>query len=1264
MRKVIIAFIIILCTFSQLRAQENAELGYPLIRNYSPKEYSADVQNWTIAQDKRGIMYFGNNLGLLEYDGVSWKLFKLPNGSTVRSIAITNNGRIYVGGIGELGYYTADSLGKLKYHSLLNFLPNKFTNFSDVWNCCIIGGKIYFVTISYIFIWSPQNRKFDVITSQGDFHMGFKYNNTFYVREWGKGLLKQAGDSLKLVPGGEKFVDERIYVMLPFPGEKGTALIVTRTKGLFKYDGNTFFPFKTEADNYIKENLIYLPGAILKDGNILLGTLNGGVVIINKQGRLVQSINKAAGLPSNTTYSLFQDRTGEIWIATDYGISRLDYNSPVTYFDERNGLSNGIYNIIRYNGTLYLASNSNLFYLDSKTSRFIAVPSEINQPLAFLESHNQLLVGAFGGVFAVDKNKIRPIRKSIGNEYGVNSFCLSKLDTNRLYVGTAAGLGVLIYKNGKWRDAGKIIQIPDGMTSIVEQKNGTLWVGSNTSGVFRVTYNLVKDGHPLFNKSTVTNFLKSRGLPNTTIYPKLIDNIIYFLTGKNDYIYDANRDTFIVNNTFQVVPSVGYGNNLDIIKDFQGRLWVSRGREPALGIHEANGTYNWIKAPFKRFSDEIIQSIYPEKNNIVWFGTGAGVIKYNLNIEPNYDSMYSVLIRQVYCKPDSQIYYGFSNSKYKTPKISFKDNSLKFEYAATCYEDEARNQYMTILEGFDDSWSAWSKEHIKEYTNLSPGKYTFKVVAKNLYDVKSKAASFAFIVLPPWYRAWYAYVGYVFFLGLLIFSVDRVQRRRVTKRERERSLLRETQLRAEALQAENEKKKNVELLSEIGKEITASLDLDTIFRRLYDHVNQLADAAIFGVGIYHPEKGQIEYGLAFEKGKRYPPYSRDTRDKDQFPVWCILNRKPIFINDVKTEYEKYIQNYKEPERKLEDGSMSEEPLSLIYLPLISKERVLGVITIQSFRKNAYENYHLNLLQNLAAYTGIAIDNADAYRQLNETVIKLDTTLQDLKATQEKLIIQQKLASLGQLTAGIAHEIKNPLNFVNNFAQLAIELISELREELKKSDNMLDAKSKENVEEIMSNLVQNITKVNQHGKRADSIVKSMLQHSRGKAGEKIPTDINAILEEDLNLAYHGMRAQNSEFNVTIEKDFDKSIGKIDIVQQEVSRVFLNIIQNGFYEAHKKKVENGKDFPPMLSVKTIDNGSAIEVRIKDNGNGIPFDIQDKIFDPFFTTKPTGQGTGLGLSLSHDIIVKQHAGEIKFETEPGAFTEFIIVLSKNGK
>jgi signal transduction histidine kinase len=271
----------------------------------------------------------------------------------------------------------------------------------------------------------------------------------------------------------------------------------------------------------------------------------------------------------------------------------------------------------------------------------------------------------------------------------------------------------------------------------------------------------------------------------------------------------------------------------------------------------------------------------------------------------------------------------------------------------------------------------------------------------------------------------------------------------------------------------------------------------------------------------------------------------------------------------------------------------------------------------------------------------------------------ESALHELQTAQDRLIQTQKLASLGQLTAGIAHEIKNPLNFVNNFAALSSELTDELSDVL--NPVALPGKVREEVNELTGILKDNLGKVVQHGKRADSIVKNMLLHSREGSGEHRPVEINAIIDESLNLAYHGARAEKQGFNITLERDFDPAVGVADIYPQEVTRVLLNLISNGFYAATQRARVSGDGFEPTLKAVSRNLGDRVEVRIRDNGAGIPPDIQEKIFNPFFTTKPAGEGTGLGLSMSHDIVVKQHGGTIDVVTEPGSFTEFIITLPR---
>jgi two-component system, NtrC family, sensor kinase len=335
--------------------------------------------------------------------------------------------------------------------------------------------------------------------------------------------------------------------------------------------------------------------------------------------------------------------------------------------------------------------------------------------------------------------------------------------------------------------------------------------------------------------------------------------------------------------------------------------------------------------------------------------------------------------------------------------------------------------------------------------------------------------------------------------------------------------------------------------------------------------------------------------------------------------------------------------------------------TIVVVPMLRESEVIGLIVVYRQEVRAFGDKQMDLLTNFARQAVIAIENARLLGELRQRTADLSKSLDDLRTAQGRLIQTEKLASLGQLTAGIAHEIKNPLNFVNNFSALSIELTSELNDLLKQAT--LAEELRDEVDELTTLLKDNLAKVVQHGKRADSIVKNMLLHSREGSGEHRPADVNALVDESLNLAYHGARAEKPQFNVTLQRDFDPEAGMIEAFPQEITRVLLNLISNGFYAVTKRKAQNDSDgFEPTVVASTRGLADHVEIRIRDNGTGIPPEVKEKMFNPFFTTKPAGEGTGLGLSMSHDIVVKQHGGTIEVETEQGAFTEFRVVLPRS--
>ena len=431
----------------------------------------------------------------------------------------------------------------------------------------------------------------------------------------------------------------------------------------------------------------------------------------------------------------------------------------------------------------------------------------------------------------------------------------------------------------------------------------------------------------------------------------------------------------------------------------------------------------------------------------------------------------------------------------------------------------------------------------------------------------------------------------------------------------------------------------------------STFDLQTVLQTLVESAARLCDAE--KATITRKQEDELFYrSESYGFSSEFMNYVRNIPvkpDRGTAAGRALLERKAVHIPDVQAD----------PEYNFE-GRRFDSYRTILGVPMLREGAPIGVLTLTRSEVRPFTDKQIELVATFADQAAIAIENVRLFENVETRTRELAASLEELRTTQDRLVQTQKLALLGQLTAGIAHEIKNPLNFVNNFSGISAELIGELQDTLKGMP--LDDKARTEINELTDTLKSNFDKVVHHGRRADAIVKNMLQHSREGSGEHRVIDINALVEESLNLAWHGARAETQGFEVKLKQSFDPSAGGADVFPQDIRRALLNLIANGFYAATRRRAEtNGGDYEPTLTASTKNLGDRVEVSIRDNGTGIAPDVKEKMFEPFFTTKPTGEGTGLGLSISHDVIVKQHAGTIEVDTQPGEFTEIRIVLPR---
>jgi signal transduction histidine kinase/DNA-binding response OmpR family regulator len=766
--------------------------GLKFSRNYSSSEYGSKHQNWCILQDQQGIIYLANHGGVLEYDGVSWNSFMIPN-QAVRSMAIDGSGTIYVGGVDEIGYLGPNSQGKLEYVSLMEHLDERKRNFGNVWRTHSTEKGIFFRTSIYLFRWNPKQKKMNVAleSKEGNntrLNGSFTCKGKYFINQHNVGLMQLENNSFEIIPGGELFAPiKTVFMIVPYDTSGKKILIGTREKGFFIYDGKTVRPFPTEGDGYLKENKACHGIALLRSpGYIAIATLRGGLVVTDRQGKLKHLYTKDFGLHDNNAKYVFEDSQGNLWAALNDGISKIEYLSPLSIYDNRSRLPGMVYAVARHSNGLFAGTSQGLFYLASNANKFSPVSGISSTCWSLLSIGNSLLSTTSTGVFQVGTKNI-----SIRRITGTPSYVLlrSKKAPNRIWVGTHHSLTSL-YQNpnqlkDEWTEEYQFEKVNRQIRTIVEDEDGNLWLGVLPSGVLKVVFS----SHETIRDYDITRYDTSHHLPPGPVRVFCAAGHVMFGTKQGLFRFDESIDTFIPDDTLGKKFSGGLQDVFRVKEDRNKAIWLhAKGRNYQATLR-SDHTYALNEKPFARIPiGWQVNAIYPDsRENVTWFATKEGLIRYSPGTKKDYSHEYHTIIRRVLVNGIPQYYNlymtsqpltGGKDSTHPVPVFAYCDRNLRFEFAAPFFENETGIEYRYFLDGYENDWSGWQNVNYKDYTNIDTGFYTFRVQASNVFRNLAREAVFNFKIRPPWYRTWWAFLIYALFFFLTILLTVRWRSRK------------------------------------------------------------------------------------------------------------------------------------------------------------------------------------------------------------------------------------------------------------------------------------------------------------------------------------------------------------------------------------------------------------------------------------------------------------------------------------------------------
>ena len=794
MKKSSILFLLLLI-YIPLTAQINKN-GIPFIKNYSPNDYNAAEQNWAICEDNRGVIYVGNNDdGVLEFDGNTWMKIPISNNSIIRSLAYSDEGTVYVGGVEEFGYLAPDIKGKMHYHSLSNQLDS--ITFKDVWKIYSYNGEVYFCTVNEIFKF--KNRKFEkVYRNKGLSFLSFQVFDKIYWGSFDNGLYELTEDSITTSIGGDFYKETDIFSMLSW--SENEILITTIGQGVFIYNVETGLSRTLNAlgENYNKLNKVLLESQIyngikLSNGNYALATLNNGCIVFNSEGEIIFKLDKENGLQDFIVINLYESLNGNLWLGLNVGISCVEINTPFTKLGQEYGIEGIVLDVIRFNEILFVSTNIGVFYLDFDSNElpiFKSVPID-NRSVWHMEvfevpetSEKKLLFASIYGVWEYVSNKeLDYISKE---PYSSRTVYQSKFNPKRLYIGHTGGLALMEYENGKWNYIEQQFHITDEISSIVEDEDGSLWMGTELNGVIRLNPNQsndsygIKDGLPDLNDNKVY----------------LINNQVVCATKKG--VYNYNKST----NKFEKYK--GFGEKYMLKMNKVKSIYFTKENEYWIVLVDPATKCEYIEKlrisqdrrvsvediAFKRLLKNSFHKIAFDGDNGVWIATSDAIYNFREELQIDFSKYYNSLIRKIEMGIDSVVFWGtyykdasnllvdLSQPDELKKTVKYKNNSFQFFYSTPFVPiDEVKYSYK--LDGFEDNWSVWDAKTDKEYTNLNEGNYTFIVKAKNIYGIESVVVTYEFTIKPPWYRTILAYFFYVVLSILVIIVIVKIYTHRL-----------------------------------------------------------------------------------------------------------------------------------------------------------------------------------------------------------------------------------------------------------------------------------------------------------------------------------------------------------------------------------------------------------------------------------------------------------------------------------------------------